>query len=114
MWLHNPDWKVLPTIYFLDGYLCVLTCKYHDGGCHLIHMNCCRWRNNIPSHVSDQVCHAVVKPRTVKHVKIGYNSTGYQMVKQQISWKGLDTINVSSVRKTDHVSILIQEAYAFS
>ena len=20
MWLHNPDWKVLPTIYFVGGY----------------------------------------------------------------------------------------------
>ena len=20
MWLHNSDWKVLPTIYFVDGY----------------------------------------------------------------------------------------------
>ena len=31
MWIHNHDWKVLPTIYFVDGYPCVLTCKYHDG-----------------------------------------------------------------------------------
>ena len=36
MWLHNPDWKVLPTIYFVDGYLRVLTCKYHDVRCNLI------------------------------------------------------------------------------
>ena len=36
MWLHNPDWKVLPTIYFVDGYPRVLTCKDHDGGCNLI------------------------------------------------------------------------------
>ena len=47
-------------------------------------------------------------------MKIGYNSTGYQMVKQQSSWKGPDTINVSSVGKTDHGSILIQEAEACS
>ena len=25
MWLHNPDLKLLPTIYFVDGYPCVLT-----------------------------------------------------------------------------------------
>ena len=43
-------------------------------------------------------------------MKVGYNSTGYQMVEQRSSWKGTDTINVSSVGKTDHSSILIQEA----
>ena len=47
-------------------------------------------------------------------MKVGYNSTGYQMAEQQISWKGLDTINVSSVGKTDHGSILIQESEACS
>ena len=41
-------------------------------------------------------------------MKVGYNSTGYQMVEQRISWKYPDTTNVSSVGKTDHVSILIQ------
>ena len=25
MWLHNPDWKVLPTISFVDGYPRILT-----------------------------------------------------------------------------------------
>ena len=42
----------------------------------------------------------------------GYNSTGYQMVEQQSSWKGPDTMNVSSVGNSDHGSILIQEAEA--
>ena len=80
MWLHNPDWKVLPTIDFVVGYPRILTCKDHDGGYNLIQIHCCRCRTNIPSHVSDQVFHAVVKPRTVKNMKVGYNSTGYQMV----------------------------------
>ena len=55
-----------------------------------------------------QSFHAVVKPRTVKHMNVGYNSTGYQIVEQQSLWKGLDTINVSSVGMTDRGSILIQ------
>ena len=41
-------------------------------------------------------------------MKVGYNYTGYQMVEQRSSWKGQDTINVSSVGNTDHGSILIQ------
>ena len=109
IWLHNPDWKVLPTIYFLDGYPQVLTYKYYYGGYNLIQIQCCIWRTNIPSPVSDQVCHAVVKTPTVKHIKVGYNSTGYQMAEQLSSWKVPDNINVSSVGNTDHGYILIQE-----
>ena len=62
MWLHNPDWKVLLTIYFVGGYPRVLTCKDHDGGCNLIQVHCCRWRTNKPSPVSDQVFQTVDKP----------------------------------------------------
>ena len=109
MWLQNPDWKVLTTIYFVDGYPRILTYKDHYGGFNLIQINCCRKRTNIPSPVSYQVYHAVVKPQTVNHMKVGYNSTGYQMVEQRSSWKGPDNINVSSVGKTYHGSILIQE-----
>ena len=43
-------------------------------------------------------------------MKVGYNSTGYQTVEQQSSWKIPDTINVSNVGNTDNGSILIQEA----
>ena len=42
-------------------------------------------------------------------MKIGYNSTGYQMVEQRSSWKSPDNINVSIVGNTDHGSILIQK-----
>ena len=62
MWLYNPDWKALPTISFVDSYPRVLTCKYHYGGFNLIQIHCCIWRTNIPSPVSDQVCHTVIKP----------------------------------------------------
>ena len=108
MWLQNPDWKVLPTIYFVGGYPRVLTYKDHNGVYNLIQIHYCKWRTNIPSPVSAQVCHADVKPRTMKHAKIGYNYTVYQMVEQWSSWKGSDTINVSSVVNTDHDSIIIQ------
>ena len=43
-------------------------------------------------------------------MKVGNNSTGYQMVEQQSSWKGPDPTNVSSVGKTDRGSILIQKS----
>ena len=92
----------------MNGYPRVLTWKYHNGGCNLIQIHCFRWRPKIPSPVSDQVFHAIVKPLIVKHIKVGYNSTEYQMVEKRSSWKVPDTINVSSVGNTDHGSILIQ------
>ena len=92
----------VPTISFVDGYPRILTCNDHDGGWNLIQIHFCRWRNNIPSPVSDKVFHAVVKLLTVNHKKVGYNSTGYQMVEQHSSWKGLDNINISSVGRTFH------------
>ena len=84
MWIQNIDWNVLLTIVFVHGYPRFKTCKAHDDGCNLIQNHCCICRTNIPSPIYDQVCHTVVKPQIVKHMKVGYNSTGYQMVQQRI------------------------------
>ena len=64
----------------MDGYPHNLKFKDHDVGYNLIQVHFCGWRTDIPSHVYDQVYHAVVKPWTVKHMKVGYSYTGYQMV----------------------------------
>ena len=45
-------------------------------------------------------------------MKVGYNSTGYQMVEQRSSWKGPENINVLIVVSNDHGSISIQESEA--
>jgi hypothetical protein len=47
-------------------------------------------------------------------MKIGYNSTSYQMVEQRTSWKGPDSINVSSCGRMNHNSVLLREAEARS
>ena len=106
--------EVLPTIAFVDVYPCVLTCQYHDGVWNLIQIRFSVWGTNIPSPVSDQVFHTVVKPRTVKHMKFGYNYFRYQIVEQRSSWKSSDTIILSCVGNTDHGYILIQEYEAHS
>ena len=46
------------------------------------------------SPVSDKFWQVVVRPQTVKHMKVGYNSTRHKMVEQRSSWKGTDTMNV--------------------
>ena len=114
MWLYNPEWKVFPSIAFFNGSPYILSCKDHNGGCKQLQVHCCRWKCNISSALSDQICHAVVKSRTVKHTKVGYNTIGYQMVEQRFSWKGPDSINISSIGKTDHNSILLHQAEARS
>eukprot|EP00957_Ditylum_brightwellii_P073012 5548616-Ditylum_brightwellii.AAC.1 len=43
-------------------------------------------------------------------MKVGYNSTSYQMTKEQKSWKDPDSINITSCGKTDHNLVLIKEA----
>ena len=78
----------------MDGYPHNLKFKDHDVGYNLIHIHCCRWITSIPSLVSDKFFRAVVKPITVKHMKVGYNSTGYKMVEQDSSWKVPYTNNV--------------------
>ena len=34
-WLMDIQFKIRPTIAFIDGTMEVLTCKYHDGGMHV-------------------------------------------------------------------------------
>ena len=43
-------------------------------------------------------------------MKVGYNYIGYKMAEQRSSWKGTDSINVSSVGNNDNSSILIKES----
>lgn len=113
-WLENASWTVLPTIVMKDGTPMFLTCKDHCSGCSNFHLHCPRTPTNISSQISDQLCHAVVKPRTAKTMKIGHNSTSYQMVEQRTSWKGPDSINVSSCGRMNHNSVLLREAEARS
>ena len=113
-WLFNPKWRVTPSIAFVNNEPVFLTCKSHDNGTKKLHVHCCRWENNLSSLLSDQLCHAVVNPRTVKNTQVGYNSITYQMVEQRFSWNGPDTINISSVGKTNHNSLLLYQAEARS
>ena len=114
VWLWNPKWRVLPTIVMIENTPYVLTCNDHNGGDTLLQVHCCRWKSNLPAPISDQLCHAVMKSRTVKNVKAGYSSIGYQMVEQRMSFKGPDSINIRSVGRTDHNSVLLHEAEARS
>jgi len=115
--LLNPEWRVQPCIAFFDGIPFVLSCRDHDytnkdNQLYMIHAP--RWEHNLPSKQSDQLCHAVVKPRTVRQMRASAYSTRFQMHEQQSSFKGIDTIDVTNVSDFSHSSELLWEAQARS
>jgi len=73
-------WRVLLTIVMKDVTPVVLTCKDYCGENLLFHLHCPRLPTNLNTPLSNQLYHAIVKPCTVKTIKIRYNSTSYQMV----------------------------------
>ena len=111
--LFNPDWKVLPSLAFIDGKgPCVLTCRKHDGGCrhHYIHPPRQPGGHILTSKHNDQLCHAVMKPRTIKQVKAKQYSTSFQMHSQMGSFKGIDTCDVRSFGQFNFTSVFLRES----
>ena len=110
--LFNPKWKVLPSLAFIDGQPAILSCRKHDGGCrhHYIHPPRQPGGHILQSKHGDQLCHAVMKPRTIKQVKAKQYSTSFQMHAQIGSFKGIDTCDVRSFGRFDFVSILLRES----
>jgi hypothetical protein len=79
-WLLNPEWKVLPSIAFVSRVHKVLTCMDHKGGSKLFHIHKCRQPiHNLSAAKSDQLCHGVIRTRTVKPMKKSEYSDSYQM-----------------------------------
>ena len=83
-WLLNENWCVRPSIAFIQGASDVLSCRDHDKGSTLMMIHPpCQPRGNLGSKYSDQLCHCVLRSRTIKPLqKRGY-STGYQMHEQR-------------------------------
>lgn len=60
MFLLNPEWKILPTIAFIDGVPKVLTSKIHHNGSTYMMIHPSRWHHNLPAIQPDQIAHVVV------------------------------------------------------
>lgn len=115
MWLFNPEWKIKPTIaYVEDKGPCVLTCNEHDKGTKLFMIHSCRWKHNLPSARSDQLCQAVIQPRTLKPIQASKYSMSFQMFQQSGSFNGIDTCSAVSYGNFDFKSKLLDEAEARS
>jgi len=109
--LFNPKWKVQPSIAFIEGKgPCVLSCRDHDFGNKFFMIHPCRQPKHIlPAETSDQLCHAVIKSRTIKPVKASAFSNAFQMHTQTGTFNGLDTCSCTTFHKFDKCSKLSSE-----
>ena len=93
--LENPDWEVRPSIAFENGAPVVLTCRRHRYGCNGRYLHLPRNpRGVLPSIQSDQLTPAVVRPRTLKQLKVHEFLDSYQMREMQGQYNGVDTVQV--------------------
>jgi hypothetical protein len=114
-WLLNPDWKIEPSVIIIKGMgPMVLTCRDHHGGDKKFMIHPCRQpHHNLPAGRADQLCHAVVKCRTVRPMKfMGQYSNAFQMHSQRGNFNGIDTISYSTYGKFGSCSYLESEIEA--
>ena len=97
-WLLNKkEWSVKPSIATCDDGVFVLTCRDHNKGCKGYMLHPPRQPNHIlPSKHPDQLCHAIVKPRTIHLMKACAYSNSFQMHEQRGTFNGIDTCNIAS------------------
>ena len=115
-WLFNPDWKVLPSVTIGDNTgPMVCTCRSHSGGTKDLYIHPPRQKDHIlPSSKGDQLCHAVIRPRTIKPLKASKYCTTYQMHEQRGSFQGIDTCDVRDFGDFSFTSKLLDESEARS
>ena len=96
-WLFNPLWKITPSISFVEGKgMQFMTCKDHNNGSISLFIHPPRQPNHIlPCKYSDQICHAVIKPRTISQMKAQKYSNTFQMHKQRGNFNGIDTCSIT-------------------
>ena len=112
MLLFNPLWKIMPSLAFVDGKgPVILTCVEHTGGTTKMYIHPCRWKHNLPSKHSDQVCQTVMEPRLIRPTRSSAYSTSYQMFQQCGTFNGIDTCSATMHGRFDlPPSLLLQES----
>ena len=109
--LNRDSWKVMPSVCLRNGYGAqVMTCKDHDKGCPKCMIHPPRQPQHIlSSKYPDQICHAVIKPRTVSTSKANKYSNTYKMHEQRGNFNGIDTCSITQYRKFKLLSYLLHE-----
>ena len=98
MWLFNKEWKVIPSITFNEGQgSLIMTCRNHDNNTNKIYIHPLQNTDHIlPSLSGNQLCRAVIRPRTICHLKASKYCTTYQMHKQRGSFHRVDTCDMTT------------------
>ena len=109
--LNDEDWTVMPSISYVPKKgMQFMVCKNHHGGTTEAYIHPPRQPNHIlPCKYSDQICHAVIKPRTVTQMKAQKYSNCFQMHEQRGNFNGIDTCNVTQYRDFKILSTLLEE-----
>ena len=109
-WLLNDTWKVRPSVSFINGLPKFLTCRNHGNGTKKMFLHPPRRPDHIlPSASGDQLCHAVLKPRTVKQMKASKYSNSFQMYEQMGGFHGVDSCTLTNVGNFDIRSVILDE-----
>ncbi len=114
-WLLNDEWEVLPSVCFIEDKPTCLTCRDHENGCRKFYCHHCRQpSHNLSAARSDQLAHAVIRPRTIRPMKSSTYSNTFQMHEQRGCFNGLDTCSVTNYGNFAFTSYLLEENEARS
>ena len=83
----------------------VLPCRYHNFGTKLFIIYPCRQPVHIPpTDRPNQLCHAVIPSRTIKHMKSSQHSTQFRMHEQRGTFNGIGTCSINMYGHFDFTS----------
>ena len=110
-WLLNQEeWTVMPSLCFVEGKVMqFMVCKYHNKGSSSDYTHRLRQPNHIlPCKYLDQICHAVIKPRTIKKMKAQKYSNTFQMQEQRGNFNDTDICSITKYRNFMLISVLLE------
>ena len=93
-WLLNQEeWTVMPSVCFVEGKgMQFMVCKYHNKGSTSYYIRSLRQPNHILlCKYSDQICHTVIKPRTITQMKAQKYLNPFQMQQQRGKFSSINT-----------------------
>ena len=90
-WLMNPEWKIRPSIAFINNSPQVMTCLDHKNGTSEMMIHPYRWKHCLSADQPDQIAEIVVQSLTIKKAKASLYSTEWQIFQQNGSFSGIDT-----------------------
>ena len=101
---------VRPSLIINNNGAKLMTCRNHHGGTPKCFIHPPRSPNHIlPSYCGDQLCHAVLQPRSLKPMKASKYSDSFQLFEQRASFHGVDSSMLSQVGRYDINSIILDE-----